>query len=303
MNKVVAKIWHSKYVQFFVPDKLYLSLYFRKRFGYNMNWKEPKTFNEKIQWLKLYSDTTQWTYLSDKIQVREYIKEKGLEDILIPIYGIWKNPNDIQFDVLPDSYVLKSNHGSGTVIVVKNNRNLDKKTAVFKMKNWLKMKYGAFSAELHYLGITPLIYAEAFLNDDVELSSSVIDYKIFCQNGVPSCIWVCRNRTPESVDVSTYDVSWKLHPEWAGDSSHYHKSEISMAKPKNFERMLDIAKILSEDFPQVRVDLYNIGGKIYFGELTFTSCSGTMDIFSKDYLIEMGNKVKLPGFTTSKIER
>lgn len=267
--------------------------YYYKQTGKLLDLDNPQNLNEKIQWLKLYSDTSMWTTLSDKIAVRNYIKEKGLEDILVPIYGIWENPKDIDFEKLPQQFVLKSNHGSGTVIVVKDKNKFDKNTAIKKMKNWLKNRYGAFSAELHYLGIEPKIYAEAFLEEDANISSTAIDYKIFCQNGEPSCVWICRNRCAKSVDVSIYDTDWNFHPEWSGNSNHYFLVKTPIERPPHFDRMLDIAKILSKDFPQVRVDLYNIKGKIYFGELTFTSCGGTMDFFTDDYLLELGSRVHL----------
>ena len=120
MNKVVAKIWHSKYVQFFVPDKLYLSLYFRKRFGYNMNWKEPKTFNEKIQWLKLYDRKDTYTRIVDKLSVREYISKIVGEEYLVKLLGVYNSVDEINYDELPKQFVLKTTHDSGGVVICKD---------------------------------------------------------------------------------------------------------------------------------------------------------------------------------------
>ena len=276
------------------PEEVTKNYYF-KILNRDLRLTPPIDLNEKIQWLKLYTDTTEWTRLSDKVLVRDYIKSKGLEEILVPIYGVWDSAKLVDFASLPEKFVLKTNHGSGTVIVCRSKTDLDKTYARYLLGNWMRMKYGAFSAELHYTSIKPLIYAEMLLeNSDASISSSIIDYKIFCQDGEPSCIWLCANRTAESVEVATYDLQWNFHPEWSAPSGHYKLSRRLFEKPKNFERMLQIARILSKDFPQVRVDLYNLDGQIYFGELTFTSAGGVMDFFTEDWLTQMGQKVSLP---------
>ena len=268
---------------------------YRKNLGKELNIDDPQDFNEKVQWLKLNTDTSEWTRLSDKVLVRDFIKEKGLEEILIPIYGVWDKVSEIDFESLPNSFVMKSNHGSGTVIVVNNKNNFDIKTAKIRMNRWLQTKYGAFSGELHYLKIKPKLYAEQLLvNHSKDESSSMIDYKIHCINGKVYCIWVCANRTKESVETAIYDTEWKRHNEWAANSPHYHISTREFHKPANLGRMVEIAECLSSGFRQVRVDLYNNNGTIYFGEMTFTPASGTIDFFSQDFLNMMGRAISLP---------
>lgn len=267
---------------------------FRNRFHRNIDWNNPTDLNEKIQWLKFYSDTKKWTLCADKYKVRDYVSEKGLSDILIPLYGVWKNANDIDFGLLPDSFILKTNHGSGDVIRVTDKSKIDDIAIKKKLNRLLKEKYGISTAEPHYWEIEPCIIAEELLPPGCDFSSTLVDYKIWCFNGNPHHIWACYNRIKGSVCVETHDLNWQYLPDASVFYSEFLEGGGKVPRPKNLERMIEIAKILSHDFPAVRIDLYESNGNVYFGEMTFTSQGGYMEFYSQDFLKEMGNLIKLP---------
>lgn len=264
------------------------------RFGRFANLKNPKDINEKILYLKLLTDTSMWTKLSDKYEVRDYVKECGLGQYLVKLYGMWTDVNDIDFDSLPSSFIFKANNGDGkgSNLIVNNKDDWDKEKLKKILDKWLKRKnVGALAAEPQYENIRPCIIAEELLPLE-ESSKSLIDYKIWCFNGKPYYIWTCSDRDNKGTDVMTYDLDWNAHPEYSIFDSRYRKGKV-MDKPKNLEYMLEVAEKLSKPFPEVRVDLYNIDGKIYFGELTFTSLGGMMNFYTPEFLKEMGDKVDI----------
>ena len=178
-------------------------------------------------------------------------------------------------------------------MIVKDKNSIDIHEIVKKTNRFLRMPYGVHSGEPHYLFIKPKVIAEKLLEPIESFSTSLIDYKIWCLNGVPSYILVCYSRSKQEVKVETYDLDWKHHPEYSVFNDHYVNGGGKVPKPQNFDRMLEIARILAEGFKQVRVDLYNIDGHIYFGELTFTSNGGYMDYYTPDFLLEMGKNIDL----------
>lgn len=267
------------------------------RFRKCLNLKNPKTLNEKILFLSLKTDTNLWTRCADKYEVRGYVEEKGLKDILVPIIGVWNKVSDIDFGKLPNEFVLKTTHGSGDALIVKDKSKVDWPQAIRTFEKELSTRYGALESGQHYMRIVPRLLVEELIHNDEEtqkVSFSLIDYKMWCFNGKCHYIWVCANRDKHSVEVMTYDRDWNAHPEYSVFTDHYRRGDL-LTKPKNFTRMLEIAEKLSEDFPCVRVDLYNIIGKIYFGQLTFTSLGGLMDFFSDDFLRLSGDLVDLSG--------
>lgn len=271
-----------------------ISKIFLRKFGRPMNWENPVDLNEKIQWLKLNTDTSTWTDLSDKYKVREFVKAKGLEDILVDLYGKWDNADDIDFNQLPNSFVLKSNHGSGDIIIVNDKSIINSREIKKTLKRALNEKFGYKFVEPHYLSIKPCLIAEELLPiDNPEISSSLIDYKIWCFHGEPVSIFVCSNRHKHGADMSVFDTKWNPIENALNYNNHFKKSAIAIPKPKNLERMLEIARTLSDGFHQVRVDLYESRDKVYFGEMTFTSNGGFMDYFTPEYLVDLGNYVKL----------
>lgn len=266
---------------------------YRMLFHKKLDLKNPKNLNEKISWLNLYSDTSLWINLSDKYKVREYVKSCGLENLLVKLYGVWDNANEIDFEKLPYSFVLKTNNGCGTVILVKEKSKLDVDMTRKRLNKWLKMKINAETAELHYLRISPCIIAEELLVESKsELSTSVIDYKLWCFDGEPYIFVICSDRTENKVKFTIYDTSWNLRQDML-DGRHKNDKPIIIPKPQSFDKMIAAARVLSKLFPQVRVDFYEINGKPFFGELTFTSLGGMMDYFTPECLLEMGNKITL----------
>lgn len=278
----------------FLPVEYVINKVYYKRFKKRINWDNPQDINEKINWLKLNSDTTEWSRLADKYAVREFVKSKGLEDILVKLYGRWENVDDINFDLLPDSFVLKTNHGWGDVIVVKDKKTANLEEIKSALKKNLKHIHGYTTGEPHYLKIEPCVIAEQMLvQDDLDFCKSLVDYKIWCFNGKPYFIWACYNRTKEHVYVETHDLKWGFHPENSVFNEIYRDGKGKLPCPENIGRMLEIASILSEGQPVVRVDLFNIAGKIYFGEMTFTSDGGYNNFFTNEFLLELGTLVNL----------
>lgn len=263
-------------------------------FGYPINWEHPRDINEKIQYLLVYSDTSQWSRLADKVLVRDYVKECGLEDLLIPLYGVWKSAKDIDFKSLPDKFVLKCNHDSGsTMIIDKTQGDIDYKAIRSYYAHRLKQDYG-LGGELHYRRIKRRILAEQYLEDfsQPEIPAPV-DYKVWCFNGKPHHILACYGRTSHQLFLNVFDLDWNCHPEYSLETGHYFIGAGQLVKPLSLPYMLKAAEVLSNGFPEVRVDFYEINGKPFFGEMTFTSMCGRMKYYTQDYLKEMGNLVAL----------
>jgi hypothetical protein len=262
-------------------------------YGRNMNWENPLTLSEKIIWLEYNSDTTIWSELSDKYRVREYVKKCGLEHILVKLYGVWKRPDDIDFEILPNSFVLKTNNGSGDVVIVKDKSKENLNSIKKKIKKAFKTRHGIISCEPHYLCINPCIIAEELLPTDTSISSSIVDYKIWCFNGKPYVCLTCANRNIQkhTRDLGLYDITtWKPYPEYFNEKN---KSDFIIPKPKNIEKLIKYATILSTGFSQVRVDLYDIKDRIYFGEMTFTSDCGLIYYHTPEYLNKLGSQFNI----------
>ena len=287
-------LYLTKYIGRNYPKILVKIRYFF-RFRKFLNLNNPQTLNEKILYLSLMTDTTEWTKLADKYNVREYVKSCGLNDILVNCYGYWEKAINIDFDNLPNSFVLKSVQGSGDIIIVNDKNYIDKDKIFKELQKAISTTYGELEGGIHYMRIKPAAIAEELLvndNKSLKYSTSIIDYKIWCFNGKAHYIWTCCNRDKNGTDVMTYDISWKAHPEYSIFTKHYRKGEI-LPKPQNFNKMIEIAEILAKPFPVVRVDLYNIEGKIYFGEMIFTSLGGLMDFYTDDFQNLTGSLIDL----------
>ena len=288
---IKIKINRTKYLKY-IPECMYqeyLKDWFYFTTGKMLNLENPQTFNEKIQWLKLYDSTPLKTKLADKYLVRDWVKEKIGEDYLIPLLGVWKNFDDIDFDKLPEKFVLKANHGSSWNIIVTDKNKFDKKLAKRKIKKWLNTNYALLGGlELHYKNIKPLIIAEEYIEaDDGDLK----DYKFLCFNGEVKYVWVDKDRY-KNHKRNLYDINWNLVPEKISEK-HVYDNFSPCAKPYNFEKMLKFANIMSKGFPFVRVDFYENDNKLYFGEMTFTSASGT-HIFTPDiFNFKLGELIDL----------
>lgn len=281
----------STFLGLFFPKyqakRVYRSVLHRK-----LDLKNPVDLNEKINWLKFYGKTDDWVNLADKYLVREYVLSKGLDKILPLNYGHWYSAREIDFDSLPSRFVLKTNHGCGSVIIVKDKSLINKEEICSKLDNWLKERYGARTAEPHYLRIKPCIIAEELLENTCDQSDSIVDYKVWCLDGKPYCIHVCANRIiGVKAEMSFYSLDWELMEDVI-DGPHKN-DRVIIPKPKGLNEMLNSASILSSGHPEVRVDFYDVDGRVYFGEMTFTSLGGYMNYISPKYLRIMGEKVTI----------
>lgn len=253
--------------------------------------RHPKDLNEKIMWLSYNTDTSEWSRLADKYAVREFVTSKGYGDILIPLIGVYDSADDIDFDSLPDEFVIKSTHASGQNIIVRNKATLDIAETRKKIRNWFSKDFGRFSGEIHYLKIKPRIIIEKRL--PFATDKEAIDYKFMCCGGKPRACLVCSDRDYRDFHCH---FSLKTCTGWQNIEAvnEGYKSSLEIKRPDNLEKMLEVAEKLSADFPFVRVDLYETGGKIYFGEMTFTPVGGHIQYLKQDYLLALGNEVTLP---------
>lgn len=294
MKKYLKNIIYGYYyfrIIYAISPKWGANIIFKRFFNRNINWKNPKNLQEKTYWLLYNTPTKLWTDCADKYKVREYLKSRNCSDILVDLYGHWKNPNDIDFSSLPDKFVLKANNGCGSIIVVKDKSQLDKEDVRKQLKQWMKYPFGYNGSQKHYLEIEPCIIAEEYLEEQdvyAELSpASLVDYKIWCFNGIPECILVVFNRTKTNAEQAVYDINWNNISSKVFKASYY---KPDLPKPKNLDKMLEYASVLSKNIPEVRIDLYNINGNIYFGEMTFTAGYGDLTDEYYDYL---GSKVNI----------
>ncbi|MBR4669521.1 MAG: glycosyltransferase [Butyrivibrio sp.] len=266
----------------------YLQAWFFAVTGKMLDWENLRTYDEKIQWLKIFDCTDKKRDLADKYKVREFIKEKIGDKYLIPIYGTWKHFRDIEFDTLPQSFVLKCNHGSGWNEIVYDKKNIDMDDLNSKFESWLRCDYADTPGlELQYKGIDPLIIAEKLLEDD---SGDVRDYKFFVFDGQVKMIQVDINRLSNH-KRNIYTPEWEYIPV----SIHYPSApEVVVERPKCLSKMIEIAETLGEGFIHVRVDLYLVNGNIFFGEMTFTHGNGIEVFNPEEFGLKMGNWIKIP---------
>lgn len=275
----------------FLPDKSYIKLYYRLRVGRKLNMDNPTTLNEKLQWMKFNYRFPLQTIVSDKYLVRDYVENKIGIEYLIPLYGNWLNFDDIDFDALPDQFVLKCNHDSGGLAICKDKKTFDQENAKKKINKSLKDNFFYIGREYQYKNINPRIICEKFISDNGNVP---MDYKIYCFNGKPDVILVCKNRFRNDSHRAQYlyfDQNWNFVPLNKGDEL---SENPNIEKPKNLDKMLSIARKLSEDFIFARIDLYNIEGKIYFGEITLTPNSGFDPDITEETDLYFGNKLEIP---------
>ena len=290
-----------KNLGFMIPDKLYLSLRYRCIMGSWINWKNPHTFTEKLQWLKLYNRKPEYTTMVDKYAVKEYVAKKIGEEYIIPTLGVWDKPEDIDWDSLPNQFVLKTTHGGGGggVVICKDKTTFDRASAIAKLKESMASDIYSGLREWPYKNVPKRIIAEKFMAPEKSPAPKDLpDYKYFCFNGEPKYCQVIRDRhTKETIDF--YDMEWN-HQEFVGllppsnIADAISNGLTPVARPKNLEEMKEICRKLSKDIPFVRVDLYVIDDKNYFGELTLYPASG-MGVFTpEEWNDKLGDLLTLP---------
>lgn len=256
--------------------------------GRKLDWNRLETYTEKMQWEKLYDKNPLKVKLTDKYLVRSWVEDKIGYEYLIPLLGVWDSFEQIDFHSLPDKFVLKTNHGSGTNMIVKDKNKLNKRRASRTFADWMSTNYAYCNGfEMHYSYIKPKIVAEHYIETSF---GELQDYKFLCFDGIPYYCWVDMGRYSNHTR-NVYDLNWKLQP-WNQGSYNNYKDPIE--KPINFEKMVELAAILAQGFSHVRVDFYNIEGTIYFGEMTFTNGSGLDAIFPAEYDKMLGSLWNLP---------
>ena len=269
MKNILREIYYK--LISLLPDKFVINienLFSYKRF---LNKKKPEYFGEKIQWLKLYGNLEKYNDFVDKYLVREYIKNEIGEEYLIPLIGVYDNAEDIDYDSLPNRFVLKINNGSGLNIIVNDKSKLDIKKTNKKLNKWLKIDYSKIKKEYQYKDVKRKIICEEYVSDK---NGNLLDYKYFCFNGKPEFIKVDFDRFSNH-KANFYDTEWnllELKEKCFGETYENFNGEFE--PPQNWKKMLALASKLCQKFQFIRVDLYNVDGKIYFGELTFTPASG-----------------------------
>lgn len=265
-----------------------LALWFKEKTGKELDLENPKTYNEKIQWMKLYDVTPLKTKLADKYASREWVAKRIGSEYLVPLLGVWNSFDEIDFESLPDRFVLKANHGCGWNIIVKDKKSFDIQDAKKKFEKWMNTNFAfVYGLELQYMNIRPKIIAEAYLengNDDL------YDYKVFCFNGKAESIMFLSERK-NGLKMAFFDLNWNRIPV----SYTFPRNEEEIPKPQNLELLIELAEKLSKGFPHVRVDFYIMNdGSIKFGEMTFSSASGTCKWAPPEQDVIYGNMINLP---------
>ncbi len=289
MVRLTKEFFINLWNNYLLPDKAYLKLKYKKHFGKDLNLNNPKTFNEKLQWLKLYDRNPEYHKMVDKYLAKKYVENIIGADIIIPTLGVWKKFDDIDFSKLPEKFVMKCTHDSASVILCNDKSKLDKIAAKNKLNNALKINYYRYeNRQWVYKDIVPQILAEEFITDSN--SPELTDYKFFCFNGVVKYIQVDLNRFSNH-RRNIFDVDWKLQEfiiQYKNDPN------VLVEKPTKLKEMIQIAEKLSLGIPHVRVDLYFANNNIYFGEMTFCHGGGTENFIPEIWDLNFGNFISLP---------
>lgn len=278
-------------INFLFPDKLYLTLLFRLRMGYWIDWKNPKTFSEKLQWLKLYDRKPEYTVMVDKYAVKDYVAKIIGKEYIIPTLGVWDSPDDIDWDCLPQKFVLKTTHGGGGsgVVICKDKATFDKSDAIAKLKRGLSKCIYKSHREWPYKNVPKRIIAEQYLHQGK--NDSLNDYKFFCFNGKVKFFKIDFDRFTEH-KANYYSLDGKLLG--LGEKAYPIRFDVEIDLPKSFDQMILIAEKLSAGLQFLRVDFYDANNKIYFGELTFYPSSGIKEFTSNEWNKKLGHMLKLP---------
>ncbi len=281
-------MWITDIVVRSIPDSLYLKYMYKKVMGKKLDLENPRTFNEKLQWLKLHDRKPEYTKMVDKYQVRQYIKEKIGEEYLIPLVGgPWDKFEDIDFSKLPEQFVLKCTHDSGSVAICKDKRNFDIPLVRNQFNRALKGNFFYGGREWPYKNVKPRIIAERYISDTK--GEEIVDYKLHCFNGEVKIILVCADKTHEEKKVF-YDRQWnKLLLKRPG-----MPSDTEISRPQRLSEMIEIAKVFSKEIPFLRVDLYEVSSRLYFGELTFFPAGGFETFEPEEWDRQMGEWLCLP---------
>lgn len=277
-----------KYPKLF-SDKRFLKIVFRQLMGSELNLKCPRTFSEKIQWLKLYDRNPMYTNMVDKYGAKKYVADIIGDEYIIPTLAVYNSTSEIDIDALPDRFVLKCTHDSGSVAICKDKKTFKKDEAFAMLEKGLKKNFFWENREWPYKNVKPRIIAEAYLEDNG--TQELRDYKFFCFNGEVKALFIAEDRQrDEETKFDFFDADFNHL-----DIRNGHpNADVPPAKPKSFEKMKEMAEKLSQNIPHLRVDFYEATGKIYFGELTFSHWSGFKPFEPKEWDLKFGQWLKLP---------
>ena len=271
-----------------LPDSIYLRMVFLSKLKRKLDLSNPRSYNEKINWLKINDRKEHYQIMVDKYEAKKYVADKIGEQYVIPTLGVWDKFEDINFNELPNQFVLKCTHDSGGLVVCKDKSKLDLKKAKEKIEKSLANNYYLWTREWSYKGVKPRIIAEKYMED--QETGELRDYKFFCFNGEPKLMFVATERGVKNTKFDFYDMQFN-HMNIA---QHYPNSVSAIKKPEHFEKMIELAKKLSEGFPHVRVDFYEANGRVYFGEMTFYHFGAIVPFETKEWDKKIGDWLVLP---------
>jgi len=272
-----------------MSDKYFLKVKWKRCMGYELDLKHPKTFNEKLQWLKLYDRKPEYTIMVDKYRAKQWVADKVGEQFVIPTLAVYHSADEIDWNQLPDQFVLKCNHDSGSVVICRDKKSFDFEAAKRKLNNALKKNYYWDSGEWPYKHVKPMILAEPFLFESE--ADDIVDYKMMTFHGEVKCSFTCTNRrSGKGLNVTFFDTNWEKMP-----FVRAYPAEIKpIEKPVSYEKMVEVAEKLGEYIPFSRVDFYEIKGMPYFGEITLYPGAGYEQFDPKEWDRTLGDWIKLP---------
>lgn len=290
---MIRKLFCAFWVKFgtILPDKIYLSIMYYIKTGNVINWDDPQTYTEKLQWLKLYNRQLEYTIMVDKVKVKEYVKNVIGEEYIIPTIAIWDRIEDIDFDKLPNKFVLKCNHNSSLGICICTNKDkLNKMQVINNLKRGFRQNYYKIWREWPYKNVERKILAEVFLSDETSdgQANVLTDYKFFCFNGEPFMMYVSKD-IAETPTTDFFDMDYNRLPIRMKDPN----SSVIPEKPLEFDKMKELAKLLCQGLPHVRVDFYIVNHRIYFGELTFYHNAGYSLVKPSEWNLKLGSLIDL----------
>lgn len=279
------------------PDKFFLKAKFRLRMGQQLNLKDPQSFSEKLQWLKIYNRNPEYTKMVDKFEVKQYVANIIGDQYIIPTIGVWDNVDDIDFDSLPEQYVIKCTHDSGSIYICKDKNTFNVKQVKKKLANGLKKNMFICGREWPYKNVKARIIAEKYIED--EQVHELRDYKFFCFGGKVKMFKIDFDRFTEH-RANYFDINLNLLP--FGEADFPPKPEKSLDFPSQINKMFKLAEILSKDIPFLRVDFYQANNHVYFGELTFFPATGMGKWTDDKWDIELGSWINLPKNTKIEVQ-
>ena len=291
-TRVFRRFNHTK-IQRILPDVPFLRLMIKARLGYSLNLQDPKTFNEKLQWLKLYDHNLIYTDMVDKYEAKKIISSAVGEDFVVQTYGVWDRFEDIDFDSLPEQFVLKTTHDCGGVFICRDKSSFDREAVSNEIKHRLEESFFWQGREWPYKNVRPRILAEKFLTMTGESAStdSIADYKMMCFNGKAQYCLVCTGRnSKDGLRENFFDRDWNPTP----FKRNNPESLLPIARPAHYEKMIEIAEIISKDIPFLRVDFFEAENRLFVGELTFFPANGFGAFIPEEWDRKLGDLIELP---------